>query len=186
MPRLTAKLIALALIVSVSLGVGAMLPRGSVPVMSRDPLGERLDTTARLVTMEGKYVSVRRTFADSATIVYLFGPEHCAGCANLPLEFRILREQFPGLRPLLVGTGAPRSRFAPSIQAMQLSRQALVDENGDILRTLGVSQPPLVMIVDTSLRIILVDRRSVPAAARYPMGRVLHDLSNAITPDATR
>src|SRR5258705_9756087 len=68
--------------------VAAMRARptsGTVTV--RTPLGDTLPDVS-LFDIDGKPVRLKERLRGRGGVVYVFGPQHCAGCANLGMEFR--------------------------------------------------------------------------------------------------
>jgi peroxiredoxin len=149
----------------------------------RYPLGERLPAV-RLKTADGRTVTLQERLGHRAAVIYVFSAAQCAGCSNLSLEFRILREAFPNMEPLLIGSGSSPEEFRPYFDQMGVPGAALVDEPRALLRGLGLTQEPVVLVADSTGRVVLVDPRSASQAAQYPMGRILSDLRGAIAATA--
>jgi peroxiredoxin len=157
--------------------VRAMRP---TPAASRSPLGDTLPALT-LTTLDGRAVSLRDRVGHRPALIYLFTSAECTGCTDLPLEFRVVRREFPGIEPLLIGSGGPPAAFATSLHDWHLESSALIDANRSILAALRVSSEPLVLLTDSTGRILLVDTRSTSRAAHFPMGEILHGLRAAMT-----
>lgn len=145
------------------------------------PLGEQLPAV-QLSRLSGEPVFLSDVLKRRAAVVYVFGLAECASCSNLPLEFQILRREAPGVATLLVASGASVDSFRPRILSMGLADNAVVDEKRKLLGSLGIGREPLVLVVDSTGRILLVDTRSASRAAQYPMGHLLRDLRGVVAP----
>src|SRR4051794_33684432 len=152
--------------------VRAMRP---APMLSRSPLGDTLPALT-LTSPDGRPVSLRERIGHHAALIYVFTSAECTGCTDLPLEFRVVRRELPGVEPLLIGSGGPPSAFAGSLHDWHLESSALIDTDRSLLAALRVSAEPLVILTDSTGRILLVDTRSTSRAAHFPMGEILHGL----------
>jgi peroxiredoxin len=177
---------------AVAIGVGICLVffagtaaarRTAAPPVARfsTPLGDRLPTLA-LSTIEGRPTTLAERLGGHPALIYVFGVTECASCSNLPLEFKVVQNEAPRLQTLLVGSGADFSSFAPLVRQMGLEKSALVDENRDLIRALGVPSEPAVILVDSTGRILLIDTRGASRAAQFPMGHLLSAIVDAMKP----
>lgn len=141
----------------------------------RNPLGDSLPSLT-LQTPDGRLQSLRERLGHRPAVIYVFNQAECLGCSDLPLEFRVIRREMPDVQPLLIGSGAGPAAFSGALHDMHLEDAALIDEKRSLLKALGVSSEPLVILVGPTGRILLVDSRNTSRAARFPMGQVIHDL----------
>lgn len=158
--------------------VGALAmrrPPAPIERAHRSALADTLPAVS-LRTLHGETVALRERLGGRPALLYVFGVQECLGCSNLPLEMKIVAREAPGVQVLLVGSGASVATFLDPITRMGLASTALIDEDRQLLRGLAVRSEPLVLLVDGSGRILLVDDRSASHAAQYPMGRLLRDL----------
>lgn len=169
-------------LVAMSSGGWVLYRRATAPApYARHPLGEPLPDVP-VITPDGKSMRLRERLGAGPSLVYVFNAAQCASCSNLALEFRIIRDAYPTVTPLLVGSGASASEFARAFATMGVADAAVVDEDRALLRALSFEKEPLVLLVDASGRILFVDQRSASQAAQYPMGHVLHDLQSLLGP----
>jgi hypothetical protein len=160
-------------------GGWALYHHGTLPVpYVRNPLGEPLPDVA-VQRASGGELRLRDRIGRRPALIYVFSATQCAGCSNLGLEFRILKGAYPDLQPVLVGSGAPREAFLDAFKAMEIS-DPVVDESRALLHGLSLTREPVVLLTDSTGRIVFVDQRSASQAAQYPMGRVLTDLQGAL------
>lgn len=131
-------------------------------------------------TPAGEPVNLHDRLRGRAALIYVVNEAECASCSNLPLEFRIIKKETPGVEPLLIGSGASPKAFAAYLDRMDLAASAMIDEPRSLLRALGLSSEPVAILVDSAGRVLFVDLRSTSKAAQFPMGRVLHDLAAVI------
>lgn len=115
-------------------------------------------------------------------VIYVFGLAECASCSNLPLEFKIVHKEAPQLVTLLVASGASTDAFRERLHSMGLEKEALVDEDRRLLKGLRFTHEPIVMLVDSTGRILFADTRGASRAAQYPVGHILRDLRGIINP----
>jgi peroxiredoxin len=172
------------LVAVMALATGAWAVRQRDSVTSRpvhSPLGDRLPAV-RVQTPDGASIGLRERIGRRPALIYVFSAGQCAGCSNLALEFKILKDAFPHIQPLLVGSGSSTATFAPYFDQMggDVPASAVVDEPQALLHALGVAQAPVVLLTDSTGRIVVLDPRSVSQAAQYPMGRILADLRGAL------
>lgn len=145
----------------------------------RNPLGEPLPDVA-VEDSAGRTIRLRDLLGGRPALIYVFSAAQCASCTNLGLEFRILHGAYPTLQTLLIGSGAGRSTFAPAFETMNVAGDAVVDERRALLHALSLTREPVVLLADSTGRIVFVDQRSPSQAAQYPMGHVLADLEGAL------
>jgi peroxiredoxin len=161
------------------LAIGCSRSEGTHPQAGSTPLGNQLPAVV-LAKPDGSPISLMSFLRKRPALIYIFGMAECASCSNLPLEFRIVHREAPDLVTLLVGSGASIDSFKPRLKSMGLSDEALIDEKRQLLDGLGVSREPLVVLVDTTGRILFVDSRSASRAAQYPVGHILRDLRGIV------
>lgn len=173
----------IALVTALAATSGAwVFQRGTAagsPRASHHPLGDRLPAVP-LRGVDGTSTTLQDRLGHRPAVLYVFSAAQCAGCSNLALEFRILREAFPNVQPLVIGSGSDVETFRPYFEQMGVPDAALVDESRALLRGLDVTREPVVLLTDSTGRILLVDPRSASQAAQYPMGRILADLRGAL------
>lgn len=187
MTRLTGtthRLFITALAIALALGTGAWALKQRDAGATRfvhSPLGDRLPAVS-VQTPSGAVVALRDRIGNKPALIYVFSAAQCAGCSNLALEFRILREAFPNIQPLLVGSGSSRAEFASYFDAMgaEVKAAAVVDESQALLHAFGLERAPVVVLTDSTGRVVLLDPRSVSQAAQYPMGHILADLRGVL------
>lgn len=144
------------------------------------PLGDTLANVNMISMATGAAVGLQQRIGAAPAVIYIYGPTQLAGCADLALEFRIIRSLAPEVTTLLVASGAPRETFAAAIDAARLGAVTLIDENRALVRLLRLSGEPAVLLVTSKGRIVFVDTRSAGKALNYPMGRVLLDLRSLL------
>jgi peroxiredoxin len=155
-------------------------------IAERSILGDSLPAV-RLQKVDGSWQELHERLGGKPAIIYLYSPAECMGCSDVPMEFRVLRREFPAMQPLLIGISAPASRYATPFRDMRLDGDALVDENNTLLKALGVKSEPLVIVVSASGRILFTDTRATRRSSRYPLSRVLRDVQEALgTPAVSR
>lgn len=145
------------------------------------PLGDSLPDVT-LTGLDGRAVNLRRRLGGHPALIYIFGPSECASCSNLALEFKVAQNEVSGLRTLLIGSGARPGVFAPLIRDIGLTDVALVDSARTLLAALRVQREPLVLLADSTGRILLADTRGASRAAQFPMGHVLRGLKALLVP----
>lgn len=145
----------------------------------RQPLGELLPNVL-VDPATGGRIYLRDLIGRHPALVYVFSAAQCAGCSNLALEFDIVRRAHPGLRTVLIGSGAPAAEFREAFATMGVTGSAVVDESRALLRALSIRQEPIVLLTDSTGRIVFVDPRTPSQAAQYPMGRVLTDIQGVL------
>jgi peroxiredoxin len=138
-------------------------------------LGDTLPDVA-IKRVDGSSVSLHAYVGARPALIYIFGVAECASCSNLPLEFQIVHRQAPGVVPLLIASGAPMDTLLPRVRAVGLETSTLIDERSSLLHALGVAREPLVIMSDSTGRIIFVDTRNAARAAQYPVGHILRDI----------
>lgn len=144
--------------------------------LTQSPLGDTLPWLA-MKTPAGEPVNLHDRLRGHAALIYVVNEAECASCSNLPLEFRIIKKETPGVEPMIVGSGGPPKAFVPYLERMNLASAAMIDEPRSLLHALGLSAEPVAILVDSTGRMLFVDLRSNSKAAQFPMGRVLHDLA---------
>ena len=150
------------------------------PAYVRNPLGEPMPDVV-VERTSGADVRLLQFLGGRAALVYVFSAAQCASCSNLGLEFRILKTAYPTLRTVLVGSGSSVSEFRTAFDAQGVSEQdAVVDPSRALLHGLSLTHEPIVLLADSTGRIVFVDPRTPSQAAQYPMGRVLTDLQGAL------
>ncbi len=181
MPRLASLRIAtFAALLLAATGGWVLYGRSLVPAhYTRNPLGEPLPDVV-VESPDGTPVRLKARLGGRPALIYVFSAAQCASCSNLSLEFRILHGAYPALQTLLVGSGASRETFRDAFRAMELTDVALVDEPRALLHALSLTREPVVLLADSTGRIVFVDQRSPSQAAQYPIGRVLADLEGAL------
>jgi hypothetical protein len=100
--------------------------------------------------------------------------EVCLSCANFPLEMRVLANDLPGLRSLLVLSGPDTAYFRRYARQNGLPpHRLLLDPPRRLLRDLGVEHGPMVMLADSAGRILWADTRTGPQFGPTPVSRAL-------------
>lgn len=162
-------LIASALIVAgTAMGMTGLTQRQSVRDYS--PLGDTIPWV-RLQATDGRWQSLHDRLGGRPAIIYVYDPAECIGCSDLPMEFRVIKNEVPTIQPLLIGTGANVSTFAQPLRDLHLDGAALIDEHNVLLKALKVRAEPLALIVGANGRILFVDTRITSRSSRYPMGQ---------------
>lgn len=133
-----------------------------------------------LETPDGKAINLHNRLAGHPAIIYVVNEAECASCSNLPLEFRVIRQDEPGITPILIASGSSIKTFSPLISQMGLTASALVDEHRELLHALSIESEPVALVVDSTGRIIYMDLRNTSQAAQYPLPRILHDLNGML------
>jgi peroxiredoxin len=178
---LLSSLVALSAIMAVTL---VTREARSTPRRERSVVGDTIPAV-RLQDVDGKTVDLKARLRGRASILYVYGLAECLGCANLQMEFRVIQAEAPGVQPILIGTGAPRAQFEQPIRDQQLESAALVDENSAFLKALGAKYEPLVLLVTADGHVVYADTRKSTQSARFPMGKILHDLKALVAPAAS-
>lgn len=145
------------------------------------PVGELLPKV-QLVKPDGSPMDLGTFLGARPAVIYIFGMAECASCSNLPLEFKIVHKEAPQLVTLLVASGASTDAFRERLHSMGLEREALVDEDRRLLRGLRIMHEPIVILVDSTGRILFADTRGASRAAQYPVGHIIRDLRGIIYP----
>lgn len=170
----------LAALLLASTGGWVLYGRSLAPApYTRNPLGEPVPDVA-VEAPNGTPLRLKARLGGRPALIYVFSAAQCFSCSNLSLEFRILHSAYPGLQTLLVGSGASRETFRDAFRTMELTDAAVVDEPRALLHALSLTREPVVLLADSTGRIVFVDQRSPSQAAQYPMGRVLADLDGAL------
>ena len=99
---------------------------------------------------------------------------------NVRLEMRIINNEVPRLRPILIASGAGREDLLPYLRQMGVDSVALVDEHRELLHGIGLTSEPAVLVTDSLGRILLLDTRSPSEASHFPIGTVLHSLAELL------
>jgi hypothetical protein len=150
---------------------------GTTPEL--DVLGDSVENVP-LLDPSGRATDLYQRLGHGPAVIYVYGVAECASCSNLRLEFDIIRHEAPGVRPLLVGVGASTSQFAPYFDQVGVKESAVVDQAGALLKSMRVKTIPFAILIDSTRRIVLLDRRSTARASRFPMGRVLKALAQTL------
>jgi peroxiredoxin len=171
-------------LVSVALTLGIVAMKRAEPAGDaarvRSLVGDTLPTI-ELQTPTGERTTLRDYIGQSAALVYVFNAAECASCSNLPLEFRLMRDKMPHIKPVLIGSGSDVATFKPLFDKMGVASAALVDEAQRVIGAFHFTSEPLVFLADSAGRVLYVDTRSAPQAAQYPMGRLLTELRVLLT-----
>ncbi len=146
-------------------------------------LGARLPALT-LRAADGTAVSLadRLSRSHGPSLIIVLGVGDCLGCSSYELELQILRSTFPGISPILIGSGADEKLFGDYFRRAHLEPVALLDRDRVLLDSLRVNREPLVLLVDSTGRILFVDARSSSAATQFPFGRLLPLLGGALQP----
>src|SRR5688500_16038508 len=169
--------------------IGAIVTAGVVGVLA----GQRFTSTKTSVTtspawvgsrlpdldlrrLDGTKVRLQELLRNGPTLMYVMSLAECTACSSLPTELRIVRRQTPRLQAVLIGSGASPERSRALLACMELDDVALIDESQSVLQGLGLDRSPVVVLADSSGRILLLDTRDVSRASQYPMSRILYDM----------
>src|SRR5579862_7736423 len=158
-----------ALCLAVGAGLAAARYQNVTPLAPQapTPMGDTLPTVS-LLSPDGRRVSLATQLAHRAAVIYIFGRAECTSCSNLPLEFKVLRADAPGIRPLLIVSGSTVQELGSTVSQLGLGANVLIDERRALLHALGFEKEPLVLLADSTGRILLVDSRRASRAAQYP------------------
>lgn len=177
--RLASAALALGVVLA-AFGTGRLLSAvvygdpAAEPRVVRSPsqlTGALLPTT--LLRTAGGAVRLR-DHVKAPTLVIVADREVCLSCANFPLEMRVLANDLPGLRTLLVLSGPDTAFFRRyARQNGMRGEQLLLDPAGELLRDLGVERGPMVLLADGEGRILWSDTRTGPQFGPHPVSRVL-------------
>jgi hypothetical protein len=123
-----------------------------------------------LMTPEGVPESLSRVLRTRPSLIAIVTQEDCLGCGEYGLELRIIAREVPSLTPLLIGIGQDTALFRAYLRENRI--QGLLDPGSE----LGALPTPLVVVVDTTGRVLFVDDRSGPAGKSFPVSQVLLSL----------
>jgi peroxiredoxin len=139
-------------------------------------IGRRLPDVT-VTRLSGSSVSLANVTSSRSAILAIVRADDCLGCANFPLEFRILRNTFPHLSRILVlvgrDTGAALTRIRPHGDDFQL----LLDPEEEVLPGFGMTTTPLALVTDSTGRVLFMDGRGRSAAAHFGLSQVLEELA---------
>jgi hypothetical protein len=143
---------------------GALALRGSArssdpDLRHRIPLGDTLPWLV-LRTAEDSAVNLHDRLHGRPAIIYIANQAECTSCSNLPLEFAIIRKEWPGIQPLLIATGASAAEFDPYLRQLRMQSDALIDEHSSLLKKLDIESEPVSVLVDSTGRILILDLRA--------------------------
>lgn len=144
-------------------------PEASSPA---DLLGSQLPAVT-LQSLDGKTVSLADRLGHGPTMIIVLGPKDCFSCESYRLELNILKTKMPGITPVLIGSGSRQELFKDYFRRDHLESLGLLDPDAALLSKLRIQQAPLMLLIDSTGRILFVDNRSSSAAAQFPFGRLL-------------
>lgn len=144
-----------------------------------DLLGSQLPAVT-LQSLDGGSVALADRLVPGPTMIIVLGPKDCFSCESYRLELNILKSKLPGISPVLIGSGAEQDLFKDYFRRDHLQSVGLLDKDHRLLSALRIQSAPLVLLVDSTGRILFVDSRSSSAAAQFPFGRLLPLLGGAL------
>jgi hypothetical protein len=147
-------------------------------------LGSQLPAVT-LQSVDGSAVPLAGRLSHGVNLVIVLGTKDCFSCSSYQLELRILKSKLPGVSPILIGSGADDQLFKDYFRQDHLESVGLIDRGRVFLTALRVGHEPLVLLADSTGRILFVDNRSSSAAAQFPLGRLLPLLGGALQPVPT-
>lgn len=162
-------------VLAVGVGIGPRLLAGRAVPPPRTPLGDILPSVS-LPRLEGSTENLRRAIGVNSAIIFVVGPDDCASCSDLPLEFRIIHSEFPQLAIVVIGSGGSADGFRKYFSQAHVNGTVFIDSQRQLLHRLGVQTEPLTLLTDTTGRILFADARSTSQAAQYPAATLLHTL----------
>jgi hypothetical protein len=130
-----------------------------------------------LPQLQGAPGDLRRAIGVKPAIIFVVGPDDCASCSDLSLEFRIIHSEFPQLAIIVVGSGGSVEDFRNYFGQARVEGTVFIDSNRQLLHGLGVLTEPLTLLTDTTGRILFTDSRSTSQAAQFPAAALLHALT---------
>jgi hypothetical protein len=145
-----------------------------------DLLGSQLPAVT-LQSLDGGSVALTDRLVPGPTMIIVLGPKDCFSCESYRLELNILKSKLPGISPVLIGSGA-ENLFKDYFRRDHLQSVGLLDPDHRLLTALRIQSAPLVLLVDSTGRILFVDNRSSSAAAQFPFGRLLPLLGGVLQP----
>jgi hypothetical protein len=138
-------------------------------------------------TLDGGTTTLAARLNRRPAVLFVTSVAECASCSNIPLEMQILAREAPRLERIVIGSGASVDEFRPYFAQMGVGAAALVDADRSLLTALRVSAATIVLVADSTGRIVYVDGRSPPKRAHYPIARLLNDMSGVLdVPRPTR
>ena len=164
------------LVLIAALAIGAVLwvsRRGDDRVAMQPELLGRVLPDLSLRTVTGASIGLHDRLAQQAALLFVVSRAQCTSCSNLPLEFAILRREFPAVQAIVVASGASPEVFRSALDSMSLGENAIVDEHRLLLRAIGWRSEPLTLLVDTGGRILFVDSRTRPLGTARALGQHL-------------
>lgn len=156
--------------------LGANLQRDGATAKVTPLLGKRLENVV-LDEPARPSAQLHSTLGSSETLLILLDEDAALSCANLPLELRIIRRDFPELTVTMVGLAEDRT-FLESYFARELLRRTYFISESSLRTLVGQRTLPLAILVDSAGRIVLVDERNGPQATEFPISKVLNSLRN--------
>lgn len=135
-----------------------------------------------MTDMNGAAVSLQERVAGHAAVIIVAGTADCLGCANFPLELLIVRNHLPELETLLVGSGGDEVTFVEYFRSTRIDPYALIDTEERLLSSLGVAQPPVILLVDKTGRIVLAHGQTnwKTADSQYRLSEMVLGLANTL------
>jgi hypothetical protein len=131
---------------------------------------------------DGTPVLLADRLSRGPSLIIVMGGQDCFSCSSYELELTILKSKLPGVSAILIGSGEDEALFRDYFRRSHLDSLALFDRDRQVLTSLGVKSEPLVLLVDSTGRILFADSRSSSAAAQFPLGRLLPLLGGALHP----
>ncbi len=104
------------------------------------------------------------------TLVLVVSAEDCLSCANFPVEMRVVRNKFPGLKRIMLGTGKDTAFFREYGREKRISSEMVLDPGGEFLKSVGAAgRTPAVLLLDAERNVLLFEHRSGPAFSGFPV-----------------
>ncbi len=158
------------------------LPHG-LQFTQSDEVSRLLGTTLPPVTvnaLDGTELNIRKHIEGRNTLIILAGMADCLPCASFSLELSVIRNRFPTLLSVIIGSGREEEVFLEYFNRTRIQRYALLDPDRELLRALGVRREPLILLVDDSSRILFVDDRTSSTSSVFRISQLLAALAHSL------
>lgn len=150
------------------------------PVDSSLLIGSRLPLVT-LITNSGQATATTDLVKGHALVVVMRGAD-CLSCGNLPLEARILKNRYPHLQTVFIGSGRDTSELNRFFKIQRLPYYRDYDES--FVRAYGLVSTPVLMLVGDSQRILFADIRPGSMSSQFPISRVVESIFGLEMPAA--
>jgi hypothetical protein len=131
-------------------------------------------------TLGSTRASLQSRLGQNGTLILVVGTRDCVSCSNLGVELSSVHHDIPTLRTLVIGSGDGAAGFRGYFDRLGIDSIAVIDSGRVLLHALHLANEPVTILVDSSMRVLMIDSRGTSEAAQFPIGMILTRLRHAL------